>query len=407
MAAARFKEGNLPKAAQLIGLASDLDASLEPPGVMMAKWAALAGDMQASRQLLDKAVLAHPDDPEPYFLLADLARMEARRTEAMLLLGRGQELLEQFDGSPERKAKIEKSMWMNMAHFAEMQNKFDSALSCLEELEALAPSSAEPQRLIGGLYLRRGAAGDEKLALDAFEKAFQRDPEQLPPSAYLAQLYLRKGDVAKAEALLEEALQAHPEHFGTLALAANYHLGQGNLEKARGYADSLARLKPDSGAIHYLLGTLAFYRNDLGLAESEFRKALEKSPREPDLVNALAITLLEQKGDEKVAEALALAEANLRRASSQVTAATLAWALYRAGRFESCYRLVDQLLSRESLDSNGAYFAASILVHQGKPEEAAKLLEAALRSKAPFFKRADAEKLLASLGANMTTAGAR
>jgi tetratricopeptide (TPR) repeat protein len=406
-ALAFFKEGNVPKAAQLIGLASDLDPSIEPPGIMMAKWAALGGNMPVARQLLDTAVVAHPEDPEPFILLADIARMEGRRTEAMLLLGRGQELLEKYSANAERKAKIAKSMWSNLAYFAETQNNIESALACLKKLEALDPSSAETQLRIGNLYFKRGKAGDEKLAVKTFEKAFKLDPQQFPPPAYLAQIYLRNGDAAKAVTLLDEALKAYPKHVGVLAFAANYYLSKGDVGKAKQYADSLEQLEPDSAAVHSLQGTLALYRKDAGSAEAEFRKALEKSPGDSEVVNSLALALLEQEGDEKVKEGLALAEANIRRNSSQVTATTLAWALYRAGNFESCYRLLDQILSRQQLSSDGAYFVASILVHKGNAKDAAKLLKATLQSEIPFFKRADAEELLKSLTADAGTTGAK
>jgi tetratricopeptide (TPR) repeat protein len=404
VAAARFKEGDFQKAAQLIGLASDLDPSLEPPGVMMAKWAALAGKTGVARRLLDRAVIAHPGDPEPFFLLADMARMEGRRTEAMLLLGRGQELLEQFEGNAQRKTKIAKSMWTNLAEFAETQDKFDSALACLKKLEALAPESAEAHRRIGGLYFRRGEKGDVEVAREAFAKAFELDPQQLPPSAHLAKLHLQAGQVAEAAALLEEALAAHPEHLAALVLAANFYLGKGDVDKAKQCADSLAKIQPDSAAIQKLQGTLAFYRNELELAETEFRKALEKSPRHTEVTNLLAMVLLKQGAEEKIDEALDLAEANLRRASSQTTAATLAWALCRAGNTESAYRLLDQLLNRGNLDPNAAYFAAAIMEHKGNRKRAATLLEATLRSGIPFLMRADARQLLETVTAETTAA---
>ena len=101
-----FAAGDVQRAAHLVGLAANIDPSIAPALTTLAKWAAALGRVDVARKLLDDAVDSHPNDPEALFLLADIARMEGRRTEATMLLARGQEVLEAFKDSPIRKRAI-------------------------------------------------------------------------------------------------------------------------------------------------------------------------------------------------------------------------------------------------------------------------------------------------------------
>ena len=391
-----FAAGDLQRAAHLVDLASKIDPGISPAMTTLAKWSAALGRADIARRLLDDAVDKHPNDPEALFLLADIARTEGRRTEAAMLLARGQELLEVFNDSPVRKQVIEKSMWSNLANLYEMRGDFDRALSCLNRLVALEGTSGSTHLHLGLVYFKRNKEGDEASGMKAFEKAFELDPTQMPPKALRAQIAMQRGEGDKAMKLLEEALAEHPEHASLLSFVATTQLSEGRFEEAKKTAELLRRKFPDSPDIMKLQGTLAMSLRNLDEAESNFRNVLEKR-WDAEVVIWLVMILLEKDREANLAEAATMAEANLRRQPSQEGAILLAWTFFLRGETSTAERLLDQVLAGEKLSSNGAYFAAAMLADQGKTELAAGIIKAVVESKAPFFQREAAEKLLKKL----------
>ena len=398
----RFDAGDIAKAAQLIGLASDLDTSLEPPGTMMAKWAAMSGNPQQVRAMLDNAVIAHPDDPEAYILLADIASMDKRRTEATLLLARGQEVLEKYNKNRSRKLKIEKAMWSNLAGIYEMNMNYDSAIACLEKLEKLETANDDIAQILkrnGLIRMIRDKAGDKDESQRLFQKSFQLQPKQLPPEAIIAQNELRKGDPdLKAESMFKQAVDKYPDNSELAGYMANYYLEKGQFDDSKKFLDQLTVQNPNSAELAKVQGLIAMQTGKISDAETNFRKALSTQPNDAFLRNAFVFVLLEQSDNKaKLDEATKLAEENLIKFPSQDGAMNLAWAFHLTGKNDPAERLLTQVLSRGQLGSNAAVYAASMLIDKGNKDAAKELLKTVLETKAPFIKRADAEKLLADL----------
>ncbi|MCC6336673.1 MAG: tetratricopeptide repeat protein [Myxococcales bacterium] len=131
-----------------------------------------------------------------------------------------------------------------------------------------------------------------------------------------AQVALSRGDSLRAVELLEPEFARHPADLLIARLLAEAHVKAGSGDAL------LARLaKSDTAVSHYQQGLVRFARaaEATGPAVTEFRRAVELEPNEPEFHYRLGVALLES---EQFEEALA----SLRRATSMAPDRT-GWAL--------------------------------------------------------------------------------
>ena len=81
----RFINGDLAGAREYLEVAKNKYPKLPPTDLTLAKMQVIVRNGQAARAFLEKVVMEHPGDPEAYLLLADLAFVEGRITEAHAL----------------------------------------------------------------------------------------------------------------------------------------------------------------------------------------------------------------------------------------------------------------------------------------------------------------------------------
>jgi tetratricopeptide (TPR) repeat protein len=182
---------------------------------------------------------------------------------------------------------------------------------------------------------------DENSQYDLATAAFAEVPKD-HPAYFMAEL--GRSDAFYADDRKDEAvdvLRALSQSHGEIAMV---HAALG---------DMLGRVKDDDGAIaayttsiemradddrsawpvYYARG-ITHERNDrLPEMERDFRRALELNPDQPDVLNYLGYSLVEQKV--KLDEALAMIEkaVELRPQSGYITD-SLAWVFYRLGRYD-------------------------------------------------------------------------
>lgn len=308
---------------------------------------------------------------------------------------------------------------------------------------AASPTSAEPRGLRRPVL---GTRGGDPLHLP-------RDPERIP--AAIAQLvHLPGGARIVAEGLREEKpetvlallgvlideesdadapaldaiLRADPDAPACLALRGALALQEGRPAEALGL---LERARPHFRADPVLVEAwLGGALGDLGRweeAEPWLRRALERSPRDPDLASRMAVALTAQYKDEAALELLARAckssprDALLRmlhgtallRASDYAAAASelrasiklretamaaqaLAAALAAQGRLEEASEWSLRAARLDPGDEGAAVTAALVLEMRGKPEGVLELLQrpgplAALARAEVLGSRGDAE----------------
>jgi tetratricopeptide (TPR) repeat protein len=123
-------------------------------------------------------------------------------------------------------------------------------------------------------------------------------------------------------------------------------------EAATAYERALALVDDPAGRdwyLHYVLG-IAYERSDrFDDAETEFRRALELNPDQPLVLNYLGYGLVEERRN--LAEALDMIErAVAARPDDGYITDSLAWVLYRLGRYDEAIGPMERAVELEPLD---------------------------------------------------------
>ena len=128
--------------------------------------------------------------------------------------------------------------------------------------------------------------------------------------------------------------------------------------------------------------------------------ALRISPANGDVINQLALLLIEQpeqaKRDRAAQFAQISAQINAQSADAKVT---FAWVLYQLGRIGDAEAALRQALQLGNLSPDSSYLVAKILIDQSKPEAAKQILQGALdaENQGIFVNRNEAQALLETL----------
>ncbi|MEM9434256.1 MAG: tetratricopeptide repeat protein [Pseudomonadota bacterium] len=178
------------------------------------------------------------------------------------------------------------------------------------------------------------------------------------PSFFLAEM-------GRADALYaNEQKEAAVEVLSTLSRShgeiAMVHASFGDMlsrmrrddEAIAAYSRSLEMREPDEVStwpIFYARGIVHERLGNMELMETDFRKALDLSPDQPDVLNYLGYSLVEQRI--KLDEALGMIEtAVARRPESGYITDSLGWILYRLGRYEEAVEPMEKAVSLLPVD---------------------------------------------------------
>lgn len=198
----------------------------------------------------------------------------------------------------------------------------------------LRPDHADAVLLTGRLLAQ---AGQYALADAVYAQIPGDDPFALGAQLGRAEALYRQGDADAAIAELRELGAAHPTSVIAQNTLGDFLRRQENFtEAAEAYSRAIDLLDPPETRhwVVYYSRAMAYERaGDWPRAEADFRAALDLSPEQPGVLNYLGYSMTEQGGD--LDEALAMIErAVAAEPDNGYYVDSLAWALFRMGRYE-------------------------------------------------------------------------
>ncbi len=192
-----------------------------------------------------------------------------------------------------------------------------------------------------------------KLAVDAFSDVPADDPAFfLAEMGRANSLYADAQEDAAIE-VLSALSKSHPDTPVVHAALGDY-LGRQDrdAEAIEAYTKSLdLRADDDVSAwpVYYARGIVHERMDNLAEMEVDFRKALELRPNQPDVLNYLGYSLVEQQV--KLDEALGMIEtAVAERPDSGYITDSLGWVFYRLGRYEEAVGPMERAVSLLPVD---------------------------------------------------------
>ncbi len=422
----RFRNRDLAGALELLeGAVKKHPDRLPPAQVIMALWYAQANQGAATLGSLERAIVADPDDPQAYIVLANIELQGGRVTAAGLLFDKGQAMMKSFSKSPSRKKTLEPQIYAGLAAVAESratmagddkaraEQEWIIAQGHLESwLKLDAKSAVALQRLARALFKQK-TTEKVKAALQKLKDAKEVDPNVLNPYAQMAKFYQQEGDFRKAKEYMTYALspKVGAKDLRTRLEAAQWCvqtslLEAGQLDKAKQHAATAIQIDEKSLDAKILRGVVAMFQKEYEQAERYFQSASWDSPGNFPAKNNLALALCEQT-EAKQRRALELADGNVRQFSQGAYAAeaasTYGWVLFKNNRVDEANKVFQQLLARSTrVSEDTLYYAARVgsdrsLGDRRRPERAKQLLQLAVKSERPFPMRPEAQRLLEQL----------
>ena len=192
-----------------------------------------------------------------------------------------------------------------------------------------------------------------KLAVEAFSAVPADDPAFFLAEMGRANALYSDAQEGAAIEVLSALSQSHPDTPVVHAALGDY-LGRQDrdAEAIEAYTKSLdLRADDDVSAwpAYYARGIIHERMDNLPEMEVDFRKALDLSPNQPDVLNYLGYSLVEQQV--KLDEALAMIEtAVAERPESGYITDSLGWVFYRLGRYEEAVAPMERAVSLLPVD---------------------------------------------------------
>lgn len=431
-----FQAGNGDAALAKFEDALKIDESLPPADVYLARLCFAVNNpnfVQLGRNMLNRAADKHPEAPEPYMMLANLALAEGRITDAYVLFEKAGSLLQGpfAKWSAEKLTAYKKNVFSGRVSVCEQRQNWDQGLAEVQSWLVLDPKDPVAIFREGRLIFMKNPkdAATVSEARKRFEEAYrialanQKDKNELPavPPAELALLELQtaNGNPEKAReeiAMLDgrslEWEQNRREGSRVYSTISQWYLGQGEFKTAEDYAAKATALDKDSKALKQLTAVLHYFAGEAE-AEAEFTAMNQEAPDDFFASNFLALVLSDAKtangkaDDAKRAKAVRIAEINARlNPRSPVAVSTLGWAYFNAGRVAEAAQLYATLEQQQNLQvgPDTAYYMAKTFAalptaqYPSALNRSKALLELAVQSTGTFRYRKEAETWLTALG---------
>lgn len=198
-----------------------------------------------------------------------------------------------------------------------------------------------------------------------------------------AQILAETDKSAQALDVLRQGQQAHPEQRDLWHMEVRMLAGQKRLPEALALASRIAGRWPDDAALAFLHASLLEETGDSKGALAAMERIIIKHPNHFQALNYIGYTLADANKD--IPRALALLHRALALAPhADYILDSLAWAQYRAGKFEDAWKNIQEAVAQsEAPDAVIWEHFGDIAKALGKKDEARKGYQKALETNPP------------------------
>ena len=310
------------------GAAAAQETGEDPYEFILAKLAAADGRYDEALTRIDKVSAHNPGNPtlkfERAMILIDASRIDAAEQElrevvalkpdfydAQRVLGR---LL--LDRAAQDKAKIDDALVHLQAAFKLYPDDLGTGMAVAQILLSTG-RTAEAERTIAALLerapdqralnytyaqvLTKLGRGDESRKY--LERAVEVDPTFGPAILQLIDIYQRENEWEKAAEILQPLINDDPMNLDLQRQQAFFYLRAGAPEKARAAFKTLVEADPKDARSQYYLAEALNDLEQYAEADKIYRKLLEKTPDDPELLASFGLSQIGQRKYDEAATA--------------------------------------------------------------------------------------------------------
>jgi Tfp pilus assembly protein PilF len=185
-------------------------------------------------------------------------------------------------------------------------------------------------------------------ARDELSLSIKLDPEATEPHAVLALLNLTEGKLDLAameyEIALKNASKLNPKNVEVYKSLGALYLRQGNVKKAEETYRFISELAPSDPEVHFYLGVVYGELNNNVLLEKELKKAISLKPDYAEALNFLGYIYVERNKNFKVAENL-IKRALKVDSDNGAYHDSLGWLYYKRGKIKEAKEALEKAAS--------------------------------------------------------------
>jgi tetratricopeptide (TPR) repeat protein len=211
--------------------------------------------------------------------------------------------------------------------------------------QGIDPGHTEALILVGQLLEQ---TGQHDLAADAYFEVPQGDPQYVRAQLGRADTYFENGRQEEAVEVLRTLAVANPELSTVQAALGDALRRSGQCGEAltayTAALDLVDTTQPRHWFVYYARGICHESLDDFDASEADFRQALVLNPDQPQVLNNLGYSLVEQRRN--LDEALAMIERAVEgQPDSGYIVDSLGWVFYRLGRFEEAVEPMERAVA--------------------------------------------------------------
>ena len=315
-----------------------------------------------SKELYLDLLAKDPKDAAPYLGLARIAASRGDFKTAASMLE-----------TAESKGVAKSQADLEWAALYLMKGNSAKARTILEELVKSNPDIPHAWFMLAGVLLQQG---DQSQMLDnCVRKLSGMKGQDFPVAVLSGQIAFARNDLTTARKYFEHALSFRPAALTVLGPLLKLDMSEQKNDLAMTHIREILSVDPNQAFANYALGTLQMGRKEYDLAESSFRKSLDREKTLAALNNLAS--LLMEKGTyveaEKLARAAVEMGGNVREEAEAYD--TLGVILMKTKRLSDAEEALEKSQSLFSGNVHVQMHMAELQMMKGNAKRAADLLE--------------------------------
>ena len=191
-----------------------------------------------------------------------------------------------------------------LACAAKVMHQLDRPQSAQRLLRRAIHQNNDSVPLLRQLALAAEDSGEHEIALQAWERVSELEPQDKQASLNSARAYWATGDQLNAIKLWERNLKHDPADIPTLTALANAYASQGKVDDGLALFDNALQIQPHHVELALQAAQFALDIHDVDTAFDVLSSILRHAPKDSDVLLTLADCLIQRKMPQKALEVL-------------------------------------------------------------------------------------------------------
>ena len=345
----------LDEAVKVLKVANDMYPDSLAARINLAKMLVLKGDVQEGRSMLENLAKDNPDDIGLQVSLAQMYEKLERYDLALLTL---EDLKEKHPDNPKP--------YYLLAQLSLKKNHLDQAKNILLNAEKEGVMDSGLFRMHAMILHRQGDSAD---ALKYFQKAVESasDATRQVNQMILADYHSFLKNYKQAQEILETIIAEDNSKKGLKSKVVELFLAQGEFDQARSSVEALLKEDNSDARGHFLKGLMMMQEKDVVEAREQFSKAKELAPNAAENQFLYGLTFVEESQDISITE---ISEALKKNPNLLKARMALAQLYAKKGDLQASLDELDKVIEKQAADSKARALRISVLLKMGNPEAA-------------------------------------